>query len=42
MLEGFFGGANGWYDSILNAAGKAADAVSSATTELQIRRQQMQ
>ena len=32
MLEGFFGGANGWYDSILNAAGKAADAVSSATT----------
>ncbi|CUX41070.1 NAD(P)/FAD-dependent oxidoreductase [Clostridium sp. C105KSO13] len=35
MLNGFFGGANSWYDSILstvsNTAAAAADAVSSAT-----------
>jgi NADH dehydrogenase len=33
-LTGFFGGANSWYDSILNPASSAADpdAVSSATT----------
>ncbi|WP_099469352.1 NAD(P)/FAD-dependent oxidoreductase [Konateibacter massiliensis] len=35
MLTGFFGGASGWYDSILNAgtaaATGAADAVSAAT-----------
>lgn len=31
-LTGFFGGANAWYDSILNAtAGGAADAVAAAT-----------
>ncbi len=36
MLTGFFGGATSWYNSILgvasNAAGGAADAVSSATS----------
>lgn len=33
MLTGFFGGANSWYNSILNptAGGAAADAVSAAT-----------
>ncbi|PWJ52378.1 NAD(P)/FAD-dependent oxidoreductase [Faecalicatena contorta] len=31
-LQGFFGGAQAWYDSILNAGGGAADAVSTATT----------
>jgi NADH dehydrogenase len=33
-LEGFFGGAKSWYDSILNpaVAGAVSDAVSSATT----------
>lgn len=33
-LEGFFGGANAWYESILNpsAGGAAPDATSSATT----------
>lgn len=31
-LTGFFGGANGWYESILNAtAGGGSDAISSAT-----------
>lgn len=33
MLTGFFGGANSWYNSILNSAGNGkSDAVSSATT----------
>lgn len=32
MLTGFFGGANGWYDSILNSGSSTvSDAVSSAT-----------
>lgn len=31
MLEGFFGGANSWYNGILGVANSAADAVSSAT-----------
>lgn len=30
-LEGFFGGATGWFNSILNSAGGASDAVSGAT-----------
>lgn len=30
-LQGFFGGAQSWYDSILNAGSGAADAVSTAT-----------
>ena len=32
QLTGFFGGANSWYDSILNGAAAAPDATSSATT----------
>ncbi|KAB1436080.1 NAD(P)/FAD-dependent oxidoreductase [Candidatus Galacturonibacter soehngenii] len=31
MLTGFFGGANSWYNSILNPTAGAADAVSAAT-----------
>ncbi|MGC4019853.1 MAG: NAD(P)/FAD-dependent oxidoreductase [Muricomes sp.] len=31
-LQGFFGGASAWYDSILNSSNGAADAVSTATT----------
>ncbi len=35
MLEGFFGGANSWFDSLLGRIDPAAvDAVSSATTEV--------
>lgn len=31
MLTGFFGGANGWYNSILNPSAGGADAVAAAT-----------
>lgn len=31
MLTGFFGGASGWYDSIINAGSGAADAAASAS-----------
>jgi NADH dehydrogenase len=32
MLKGFFGGANAWYDGILNGTAGNTDATSSATT----------